>query len=168
LLPLRESYAFQRRLYPSLQIFGGGALLTSFFNVLGADSSTASLWVTGALAAVGVGGVLLALQCLDRRERAARWCFAFWALQILTFSFPVASYTFSCGAALPVLFQLEPLSVSVNGPHLGAEFLARVEREGPLSYVGINLIALAASRFYFLEWLKPTRSKTSPSVEAKP
>ena len=168
MLPIRESYAFQRRLYPSLQIFGGGALVTTFFNVLGADSSTASLWVAGALALLGVAGALLALECLDRRERALRWCFAFWVLQIVTFSFPVASYAFSCGAALPVLFQLEPLSVSVNGPRLGAEFLARVEREGPVSYVGVNLIALAASRYYFLEWLKPTRSRRSPTLEAKP
>jgi hypothetical protein len=166
LLLVRESYSFQRRLYPSLQIFGGGMLVMSFLNQVGIDSTTASLVASAVLALIGITGIVLALKWLEQDQRAARWCFAFWTVQVLMFASPAASYTFFCGAAFPVAFEL--WHAAVSAPRLGVEFVARIDREGPASYVGVNLIALAASRFFLAEWRNPASRESSVAAKAKP
>jgi hypothetical protein len=47
LLAIHEPLAFQSRLYGSLQIFGGGMLITTFVSQLGTSSGTASLLAGG-------------------------------------------------------------------------------------------------------------------------
>jgi hypothetical protein len=152
---LRYVREFERYLYPSLQIFGGGLLIMSVANELGSGSDPLTMWAAALLCVIGFVGALLSLKWLDRDPRVARWCFVFWTLQVVAFACPVFSYTFYCGAQFPLVFGLDTLSVSIESPHLGMGVIARIDREGPISYLGVNLIALGACRFFLREWRNP-------------
>jgi hypothetical protein len=151
LLAIHEPLAFQSRLYCSLQIFGGGMLILTFVSQLGASSSTASLVVGAVLAALGLASIVLGIRWLEHDRRVAGWCFVLWALQVVIFALPSVSYSFSCGAILPASLEF-PFSLSLSAPRLGVQFVARLNREGPVSYIGVNLIAVVACRFFLMEW----------------
>ena len=152
LILVRDIHGIERRLYPCLQIFGGGEFLATFVRQVAAGSDDMILWVTGAVAVLGLTGALLAVRWFDQRKDAALWCGLFWAVQVLTFASPVASYSFFTGAQL--LLRLDPMYVklSLKVLRLGIEFVVRGSQEGPTPYIGVNLIALAATVFFLRAW----------------
>jgi hypothetical protein len=162
LILIRELPEFERRIYPSLQIFGGGMLLLNFFNQAGTGADALSLWVLGVLAVGGLAGALFALWWFDQKPRAAACCCVFWALQALMFASPLATYSFFSGAQFPLTFEPAHLSLSLHLPRLGVQFVARDEQDGPAAYVGVNLVALAAAWFFFKAWRTAKRSPMSP------
>lgn len=153
MLAIHEPVAFQSRLYCSLQIFGGGMFIMTFVTHLIAFSSTASLVLGAVLVAFGFASIVLGVKWLEHDQRVARWCFVLWALQVVIFALPSGSYSFFCGAFVPLSLEF-PFNVSITSPQLGMQFVARLNREGPVSYVGVNLIALVACRFFLMEWRK--------------
>lgn len=132
-------------------------LIMTFMSQVATSVSTTGLIVGAALAAIGLAGILLGVRRLEHDRRVARWCFAFWLTQILVFALPSLSYSFSCGAIVPLSFEF-PFGLSIGAPRLGVQFVARLAQEGDVSYIGVNLIALAACRFFMLEWRNSTRS----------
>jgi hypothetical protein len=162
LLAIHEPLAFQSRLYCSLQIFGGGMLITSFVSQVGASSSTASLVAGAVLAAVGLASIVLGIRWLEGDRRVALWCFVLWAVQVVIFALPSLSYSFSCGAIIPASLEF-PFDLSLGAPRLGVQFVARLNREGPVSYVGVNLIAVVACRFFLMEWRKTAERGGAPA-----
>ena len=160
LLPVKPD-TFQRRLYPALQIYGGGMMIMTFASQVGDSSTTtASLMFSGFLGAVGLCGILLGIRWLEQYRDAARWCLVFWVLQVPVFALPWLSYSFSCGAIVPIALEF-PFSLSITAPRFGMQFVARLVREGPVSYVGFNLIAAAACRYFLLEWRHVRREVTT-------
>ena len=76
-----------------------------------------------------------------------------WAAQVVIFALPSVSYSFFCGAIVPASLEF-PFNLSITSPQLGVQFVARLNREGPVSYVGVNLIAVVACRCFLIEWRK--------------
>jgi len=105
------------------------------------------------LVALGLASIVLGIRWLEHDQRVARWCFVLWALQVVIFALPSGSYSFFCGALVPLSWEF-PFNLSITSPQLGMQFVARLNREGPVSYVGVNLIAVAACRFFLTEWRK--------------
>src|ERR1700742_4868438 len=97
---IRGADGLQRRLYPSLQIFGGGVMFMSFVNQWRAGSEVGDLVAGGILAIIGIIAIVLGVRSLEGDRRADRWCFWFWLVQVPTFVLPGASYTFFCGATV--------------------------------------------------------------------
>ncbi len=152
MLAIRGAAGWQRRLYPSLQIFGGGVMIMTFVNQWRVGSGVVNLVAGGILAVIGMIGIVLGVRSLEGDRGADRWCFWFWLVQVLSFALPGASYSFFCGAAVAAVVHLMPIGLSLSTPRLGVDFVARIVQEAPTSYVGVNLVAIAASRYFWALW----------------
>lgn len=169
MIPVTAPRAFEDRVYSTLQIFGGWMLIMVFLGQLAGSSNGLGLITTAGLAAVGGASIVLGVWWLEQRDRrAARWCFLIWIVQVLVFASPMLSYSFFSGALLSVSLQLPHVGLSISTPRLGVEFVARLDREGPVSYVGLNLVAVAASLYFFRQWRKPGGQEALAAPSAKP
>jgi hypothetical protein len=90
---------------------------------------------------------------LDGNPRANRWCLYFWALQVPTFATAWASYRFLAGGDLRVGLKTSPAGLFYNF-QLGFGLIARIQQEGPIAYIGVNVLALAAVIFFRRELTK--------------
>jgi hypothetical protein len=143
---------FERRLYPCLQIFGGGMLVLSTVNQLQLPSNGATILASVLLGLVGILGMILAVRWFEAIPSAAKWCFVFWVVQVPLFSTSFASFTFLCGAGFNAVIDLSPIGFNIYAPRLGILFNARVEPTGPTPYIGINMVALAAAAYFWRAW----------------
>jgi hypothetical protein len=127
--------------------------IMTFVSRLVTPSNTAGLVLGAVLVVLGLASIVLGIRWLEHDQRVARWCFALWALQVVIFALPSGSYSFFCGALVPLSWEF-PFNLSITSPQLGMQLVARLNREGPVSYVGVNLIAVGACRFFLMEWRK--------------
>ena len=144
--------AVEGRLYPCLQIFGGGMFIFTLMNQLKPPVHGITVAVAGLLAILGSIGLLLAVRWFEGVPSSAKWCFVFWVSQTVVFSTSFASFDFFSGADFRAVLELRHIGFSLYLPRLGTGFVALIDQDGPNPYVGVNLIATAASGFFLRAW----------------
>ena len=142
--------SIQRRFYAGLQIFGGGQFVMIWMNQLDAAPNTLTVGFLTVLAVVGLASAIMALMYLDGNSRARQVCLYFWVIQVPNFASPWASYRFFSSAELRVGLFLSKLGLFQDF-RLGDALVATVTQDGPVAYVGINALALAAVLFFVRE-----------------
>jgi len=69
---------------------------------------------------------------------------------------------------LPLSVSSPYVEFSIGLPRLGIEFVARLIEEGDVAHVGLNLVAVAASVFFFKAWRTPDPRSGAAVPESKP
>ena len=161
--------SIQRRLYAGLQILGGGQLVMVWMNQIDSAPNTLTVILLTVLAAVGLASAMMALMYLDGSRRPRQGCLYFWAIQVPNLATPWVSYRFFSGAELRVGLFLSKIGLFQDF-RLGDAVLARVTQDGPVAYIGINALALAAVVFFVRERAKERaiRSKGRPRLRSSP
>jgi hypothetical protein len=144
--------AIERRLYPCLQIFGGGMFVFTLLNQLKPPVHGTVVAVAGLLAILGLIGLILAIRWFEGVPSSAKWCFLFWLTQTVVFSTPFGSFGFFSGAEFKAVLELRHIGFSFYLPRIGWGFVALIDQDGPNPYIGVNLVAAAASGFFLRTW----------------
>lgn len=127
-------------------IFGGGWFVMTWLNQLAAGGDFAVRVVSTLLAMFGVSSVFVGAECLRDRSWAIRASAVIWALQIPSFASLLVSYRFFEGAELRLGLNLEPHAF--YDLRMGCGLVAQLERNGSITYFGVNALALAATLYY--------------------
>ena len=101
------------------------------------------------LACLGILGIVLGVRWLEGVKRSPTSCLVFWAAQIPVLSSPNASYAFFCGADFNLDILLGQWGTTFTGPQLGITFIAQLDKASPTPFFGLNMVALAATLFFF-------------------
>jgi hypothetical protein len=140
----------QRRMHAGLQIFGGGQFVMTWMDQLDSAPNTLTVIFLTVLALIGLASAIIALMYLDGNRRARQFCLYFWAIQVPSVASPWASYRFFLGEELRVALFLSKSGLFQDF-RLGDGVVARVTQDGPVAYIGINALALAAVLFFARE-----------------
>jgi hypothetical protein len=139
---------FERYFYPAIQIFGGGSCWMNAVHDLAVGPSLAVVLFWAGLVMFGTFNAIVALRFLDGSARAAKASCVCWAIQIPYFTSSAISFSLCAGASAG--FALEPATWKITGNlHLGLDLVARVYDNSATTKVGISILAVLATRYFF-------------------
>ncbi|WP_447928647.1 hypothetical protein [Vreelandella sp. EE27] len=152
---------WQRRVGGTLAVAGGGIGAVSVFSLLFNGLNIFNWLFFFLFLALYSGGIVCGIKLIEGHANAEKANFLFWLCQIpLVFS-PVAGYFFASGLYFTVWFTPGTLDMGTEF-FVGSVFrYSLFESHQPLT-LGVNLVAIAMSVWFFIKMPGKTRQANAP------